>query len=247
MPTSAPAATLPAALLASRALQSVIRFLLPYFCVDCPDFASAQAEILETLAAYAPRTRAELLAAAQVIAGTLSALSVMAEAEAAEMSPAMRLRFRGCANTINRHTQQAQHNLDKRLAADPPTYDPPAHYDPAEEAAKDAEVIELVRQTQLKIAAVQKQLAETHAEAAQRTLPVQHDPSPTSCGGATPNAAAPASASAAVASAAIASAAIASAAAASSAAQASAAQAPAAWAAQAAIPSTGTGGAASAA
>ena len=182
MSTSAPtAAALPAALLASRALQTVVRFLLPYFCVDCPDFASAQAEILETLASYAPRTRAELLAAAQVIACTMSALSVMAEAEGAEMSPAMRLRFRGCANTINRHGQQAQQTLDKRLADDPPV-----STDPAADAAEEAEIFERLRQTQLLVAAAQKQLAETNPEAAQRTLPAQHDPDQAPSGSATP-------------------------------------------------------------
>ena len=182
-PVPAPAA-LPAALLASRVLESVVRFLLPYFCVDCPDFAATRAEILETLASYGPRTRAELLAAGQLIACTMSALSVMAEAEAAEMSPAMRLRFRGCANTINRHGQQAQQTLDKRLAGDPPI-----HFDPAQEAAKDAEVIERVRQVTLMAEACQRELAETNPELAKLILPVQQGPGEPSWSSAMPAAA----------------------------------------------------------
>jgi hypothetical protein len=164
-------ASLPAALQTSRALETVVRFLLPYFCVDCPDFATTRAEIIETLASYGPRNRAELFAAAQVVACTMSALATMAEAEGSEtMSPSMRLRFRGCANTITRHGQQAQQILDKRLACDLPIA-----VDPAAEAAKDAEVIEQVRQVQLKVEAAKRRLAETDPEAARRLFPDQQD------------------------------------------------------------------------
>jgi hypothetical protein len=144
---------------------------MPYFSIDCPDFATTRAEILETLASYGPRTRAELLSAAQVIACTLTALSTMAEAEGADLSPAMRLRFRGCANTVTRHGQQAQQTLDKRLACDVPI-----ELDPVEEAAKDAEVIERLRQVQLKVEACQRRLAETNREAARHILPAQQGP-----------------------------------------------------------------------
>jgi hypothetical protein len=160
-------------------LETVVRFLLPYFCVDCPDFGTARTEILETLASYGPRTRAELLAAAQVIACTLSALSTMAEAEGAEtMSPSMRLRFRGCANTITRHGQQAEKTLDQRLACDLPA-------DPVAEAAAEAEIIEKLRQTRLLVEAHRKRLAETNPEAAQRILPAQQGLDQPSWGNAT--------------------------------------------------------------
>ena len=160
---------LPASLLASRALQTVIRFLLPYFSVDCDDYVTASAEILQTLASYGPRNRAELIAAAQVIACSLTALSTMAEAEGADMSPAVRLRFRSCANTVTRHGHQAQKTLDKRLACDLPQEFGPA------DADAEAEVIEQLRQTQQLVEGCKKRLAEDNSEAAWRTLPAQLD------------------------------------------------------------------------
>ena len=179
-PASSPSA-LPAVLLASQTLQTVIRFLMPYFSIDCPDFAAARDEILETLAAYAPRNRAELFAAAKLIACTMTALSAMAEAEGADLTPAMRLRVRACANTVNRHANHAQQTLDKRSLDKRPldkhqAHDLPAHpiqieEDPAVAAAKDAEVIERLRQVKAMIEASRQRLAETNPEAARRLDP----------------------------------------------------------------------------
>jgi hypothetical protein len=91
----------------------------------------------------------------------------MAEAEGAEtMSPSLRLRFRGCANTITRHGQQAEKTLDQRLACDLPA-------DPVAEAAAEAEIIEKLRQTRLLVEAHRKRLADVNPEVAQRTLPAQ--------------------------------------------------------------------------
>ena len=173
MPASPPIA-LPAALLASQTLQAVIRFLMPYFSIDCPDFAATRDEILETLAAYAPRNRAELFAAAKLIACTMTALSAMAEAEGADLTPAMRLRVR--ANTVNRHANHAQQTLDKRPLDKHQAHDIPAHpiqieEDPAVAAAKDAEVIERLRQVKAMIEASRQRLAETNPEAARRLDP----------------------------------------------------------------------------
>ena len=101
-------------------MEIVIRFLMPYFMEVTTDIALARAEILETLAAYGARTRSELLNAAQLIAYGLSALETLSEGKAAEMSPSMRLRFRGCANNLNRSGQQHETTLSKRLACDTP-------------------------------------------------------------------------------------------------------------------------------
>ena len=177
-PASPPIA-LPATLLASPTLQAVIRFLMPYFSIDCPDFAATRDEILETLAAYAPRNRAELFAAAKLIACTMTALSAMAEAEGADLTPAMRLRVRACANTVNRHANHAQQTLDKRPPDKHQAHDLPAHHvptiqieeDPAVAAAKDAEVIERLRQVKAMIETSRQRLAETNPEAARRLDP----------------------------------------------------------------------------
>ncbi|WP_428489542.1 hypothetical protein [Rhodopila sp.] len=166
---------LPAALLASRTLETVIRFLTPYFSIDCPDFAATRDEILETLTSYAPRNRAELFATAKLIACTMTALSAMAEAEGADLTPSMRLRVRACANTVNRHANQAQQALDKHQARDIPgrpvpipAQDIEVEEDPAVADAKDAEVIERLRQVKAMIETTRQRLAETDPEAARR-------------------------------------------------------------------------------
>ncbi|WP_428491036.1 hypothetical protein [Rhodopila sp.] len=179
MSTSASSPTaLPAALLASRTLETVIRFLMPYFSIDCPDFAATRDEILETLTSYAPRNRAELFATAKLIACTMTALSAMAEAEGADLTPSMRLRVRACANTVNRHANQAQQALDKHQARDIPArpisaspipaQDIEVEEDPAVADAKDAEVIERLRQVKTMIETTRQRLAETNPEAARR-------------------------------------------------------------------------------
>jgi hypothetical protein len=98
-------------------LERLIRFLMPFFLTITPDLDAARAEILETLASYGAQTRAEMLNAVQVIAFGFSALDVLAEAKATEMSPAMRLRFRGCANNLNRACQQNEKTLAQRQAS----------------------------------------------------------------------------------------------------------------------------------
>jgi hypothetical protein len=101
-------------------LERLIRLLLPFFLGVCPDLDSARAEILETLASYGAQTRAQLLNAAQIIAFGLAALDMLHEAKTTDMSPSMRLRFRGCANNLNRSSKQNEQTLTKRLACDDP-------------------------------------------------------------------------------------------------------------------------------
>jgi hypothetical protein len=74
---------------------------MPYFLSFSRDPAIARSEILETIQSYGVRTRAEALNAVQILAFGYSALDTLAEAGATEMSPAMRLRFRGSANALN--------------------------------------------------------------------------------------------------------------------------------------------------
>jgi hypothetical protein len=104
----------------SAFLETLIAFLLPYFADAAMDRHEARSEILDTLASYATRTRAEMLQAAQIIAFGMTALDVLAEARTAEMSPSTRLRHRSCANSLNRSTLQTEKALDLRLAGDVP-------------------------------------------------------------------------------------------------------------------------------
>jgi hypothetical protein len=49
-------------------VESIITFLMPYFSIHASDVRGARSEIIDTLASYATRTRAEMLQAAQIIA-----------------------------------------------------------------------------------------------------------------------------------------------------------------------------------
>src|ERR1700722_2424020 len=100
-------------------LETIIACLMPYFAGEATT-QEARTEILDTLASYATRTRAEMLQAAQIIAFGMTTLDVLAEARAVEMSPSMRVRYRGCANGLNRSTLQTEKALDLRLAGDVP-------------------------------------------------------------------------------------------------------------------------------
>ena len=124
-----PAPSQPAPFQPSVFLEQIIRFLLPCFLATAVDLDAARQDILETLRSYGARTRAELLNAAQIIAFSLSALDTLSEARAGAMSPSMRLRYRGCANGLNRSSQQNEQSLQQRLCADPVGPDPaePAH------------------------------------------------------------------------------------------------------------------------
>jgi hypothetical protein len=101
-------------------LERLIRFLMPYFIPVCTDEATAREDILETLASYAGRSRSEIINAARIIAFSFAALDTLAEAKASGLSPSMGLRYRGCANNLNRSCQQNEQILAKRLACDLP-------------------------------------------------------------------------------------------------------------------------------
>ena len=104
----------------SAFLETVIAFLLPHFSAAAADIDDARSEIIDTLASYATRTRAELLQAAQIIALGMTTLDVLAEAKTADMSMSMRIRFRGCANGLNRAVLNTEKSLDRHLACDLP-------------------------------------------------------------------------------------------------------------------------------
>nr|WP_294517545.1 hypothetical protein [uncultured Rhodopila sp.] len=111
----------PAMLRPSPFLHRLVVYLLPYFMAVTSDRAKAEAEILETLASYGARTRAELVKAVQIIAFSFSALEVLAEAQVDEdMPPPLRLRYLGCANALNRHSETSEKTLEKRLKCDLP-------------------------------------------------------------------------------------------------------------------------------
>ncbi len=114
-------------------LESIIAFLMPYFSIHTQDIRGARSEIIDTIASYATRTRAEMLQAAQIIALGMTTLDVLAEAKTAEMSQSMQIRYRGCANGLNRSALNTEKALDRRLDCDLP----PAIPDPVPEPVND--------------------------------------------------------------------------------------------------------------
>src|SRR5271167_2740967 len=130
-------------------LETIIAFLLPYFTDAAINKHEARSEILDTLACYETRTRAGMLMAAHIIALGMTTLDVLAEAKTAEMSQSMRLRYRGCANNLNRSTLQTEKALDERLARELPPA--PAEIPEPIDDMREAEIMTVIQQAKAKI------------------------------------------------------------------------------------------------
>jgi hypothetical protein len=130
-------------------LETIIAFLMPYFIHASRDKQEARSEIIDTLAAYETRTRAEMLQAAHIIAFGLTTLDVLAEAKTAEMSQSMRLRYRSCANSLNRSTLQTEKALDQRLGDKIPVA-PAAMPEPIDDM-REAEIMAAIQQAKANI------------------------------------------------------------------------------------------------
>jgi len=119
-------------------LENIVRFLMPYFLPVAPSAAEARADILETLATYGVHTRSAMLSAAQAIAFGFATLETLQEAKDPELTPAMRLRYRSCANTLTRSAEKADRFLDyKRLCNAPGAPTPQAAQTPPAEPHND--------------------------------------------------------------------------------------------------------------
>ncbi len=127
-------------------LETIIAFLMPYFIAASRDKQEARSEIMDTLAAYETRTRAEMLQAAHIIAFGMTTLDVLAEAKTAEMSQSMRLRYRSCANSLNRSTLQTEKALDQRLGDEIPAA--PAEMAEPIDDMREAEIMAAIQQAQ---------------------------------------------------------------------------------------------------
>jgi hypothetical protein len=131
-------------------LETIIAFLMPYFSAASRDKQEARSEILDTLAAYETRTRAEMLQAAHIIAFGMTTLDVLAEAKTAEMSQSMRLRYRSCANSLNRSTLQTEKALDQRLGDEIPAAAPAEMAEPIDDM-REAEIMAVIQQAKATI------------------------------------------------------------------------------------------------
>jgi hypothetical protein len=142
-------------------LERIILFLLPHFLPVCPNPAIARAEILETLGSYGGTSRSEVINAARVIAFSFAALDTLAEAKDPHLSPAGRLRHRGCANNLNRSCQQNEHMLAGRLACTAPET-PATTLEPVNDVP-DADLHEAIRHAEANIANYRGGLATTRS------------------------------------------------------------------------------------
>jgi hypothetical protein len=113
-------------------MQHIIRVLLPYFSLCTRDLDAAAADIVETLESYGVRTRAEFIKATQIIAISMVTLETLAESTSKDLSPSLRVRYRGCANSLTRSTITCEKALERRLAGDAPAK-------PANEPAMDSQ------------------------------------------------------------------------------------------------------------
>jgi hypothetical protein len=174
MPTPLPTPMPPPEILHPSAfLERLIRLLLPYFLGVCPDLDAARAEILETLASYGARTRSEMLNAAEIIAYGLSGLDALFEAKTAEMSPSLRLRYRGCANNLSRSCQKAEQMLTKRLASDLPQSAEP-HPEPVNDMPQP-EVQQAIQAVQATIATYRNRPSANHPTTSPQAQPASQD------------------------------------------------------------------------
>jgi hypothetical protein len=99
-------------------LETIIIFLLPYFMDATTGLDDARAEVLDTLAAYPIRSRTDVLQAARIIAFSMATLDTLHQAKTLEMSDSMRIRYRSCANGLNRTASQMQKSLDQNHPTD---------------------------------------------------------------------------------------------------------------------------------
>ena len=150
-------------------LETIIAFLLPYFSAASMDKHEARSEIIDTLALYDTRTRAEMLQAAHIIALGMTTLDVLAEAKTAEMSQSMRLRYRSCANSLNRSTLQTEKALDQRLGCELPPA--PAEIPEPIDDMRQAEIMAVIQQHKAKIDSQRP-----HAHPATGPHPATNDP-----------------------------------------------------------------------
>jgi hypothetical protein len=143
----------------SACMETIIGLLLPYFAAAAVSPLSARTEVIETLISYGARTRAEFLQVAQIIALSMTTLEVLHEAKTMEMSPSLRIRHRGNANSLNRAAIQTQKALDQNLAREmPEPPPPPATPDPIDDMS-EAEIIAAVEQTRAAVEAYRNRFA----------------------------------------------------------------------------------------
>jgi hypothetical protein len=143
----------------SAFLERLITLLMPYFITLASDPQTARTEIIETIASYGARTRAEMVNAARIIAMSFTSLELLAEATSNELTFPARLRACSLGNSLSRSCQQDERALAKRLRCDGPPA-PAKAAEPAKDLT-DAEVTASLQQTTAQIQSYRNRLSGT--------------------------------------------------------------------------------------
>ncbi len=101
-------------------IERIVLSLVPFFAGVSDDPAAVRRAIVDSLDEFGTTNHAELLLAAQVIAFGLAALDTLAEAHAGGHPDALRMRLRGCANTLHRSVRMCESALAKRPSTKAP-------------------------------------------------------------------------------------------------------------------------------
>ncbi|WP_428485737.1 hypothetical protein [Rhodopila sp.] len=88
--------------------------LAPLFVAGRDDLPVAQAMAVCAIASYQPRTHADCINSARVIAFSMAALAALGRAASEDMPPALQLRYLGKANTLNRSAAQGERLMERR-------------------------------------------------------------------------------------------------------------------------------------
>ncbi|HQT79523.1 MAG: hypothetical protein B7Z80_07645 [Rhodospirillales bacterium 20-64-7] len=138
-------------------MEHVLLALLPHFSLLDRDRTGLPADIVETLQSYGGRTRVEILHAALALAFGMAALDTLAQSVEGDLSPTLRLRYRVCANAMNRAAHGNMTALNRRLACDVPSATAPTVH-PADDLT-DAQVDAMIQQAKATFDACKNRLA----------------------------------------------------------------------------------------
>jgi len=164
-------------------LRHLAERITPLFEIGSASKADATATAISALAAYSPKSRADFVNIARILAFSMSSLAALGLAAADDLPPAQKMRYFGRANALNRSADQTERIMMQRRrgphaaapAAAAAGLGPDIALTPQDEAALDAAVEEamaLYRATVTPTAAAKPKLqtAQPHPRQAETAL-----------------------------------------------------------------------------
>ncbi len=95
-------------------LRHVAERITPLFETGSTDKADARAAAISALAAYDPKSRADFVNIARIIAFSIASLAALGLAAAEDLPPAQAMRYFGRANALNRSADQTERTMMQR-------------------------------------------------------------------------------------------------------------------------------------